>query len=1012
MKDPFNLTCILKSRPPYFVSLGRSVRNTISFIILFGWFFLNISSTIAADPFSLNFEHLNRNHGLSHNNVECILKDSDGFLWFGTRNGLCKYNGHEVNIYRSSNNGNSISGNRILCLNEDSNNNIWIGTFANGLSIYNKRLNKFTNYGISELGAERINKIVVLNDGEIWICTNNGLARFLPELNSFKVFRAKEGDPTTMNANSVSDFMQTGEGEFYVATEGDAIQKFIPETETFKQINYKRDKRLTGNYRKRIIQDKAGYLWIAAKQHGLCMYDPKTGNSKLFTTYNSGLPTNILMGDMALGPKGNIWIATDGAGIAIYNMRSNSFHSIQKMEGKQSSLATNHVYTLLFDNKDILWVGTFGQGINIYNPGRQKFKNKYLRGVRLDKFRNISITSMLLDTRNNIWIGSDGHGLYKINSKGTLDHYNSSNSEINCDVIISLAEDYMGNILIGTYACGLYMLSKASGKITNYRPAGDGDKQISSTDIWNMYASKSKVWLGLLGGGVDRFDPLEQTFENFGPSSKKLNSIDFPNVMAIARDKYGNMWFGTEGRGIYIFDSETKKVSTRSIDIIKGKGNKSIIKTLYIDKLGVLWIGTEGEGLISYSFDTKQFQQYSLEMGLADNTVHSIIEDNSGKLWIGTSNGLSCFERYNGEIHNFYKEDGLSGNEFNQNAIIQFPDGNIAIGGTEGLDVFLPEQITKESHIPDLVFTKLRIFNEEVVPGKPVGRRILLKESFQYTRQITLSHKEKIFSIEFAALNYTQPEKCSYRYILEGFNKEWMTTTSDRRFANYTNLEAGTYTFRVHASNSDGIWGDNEISLKIKVLPPFWETWYFRIAIGLLILAVFTLIYNHRLRLKENQFRRKQIEQEKKIVQLKNERLASELNKLTFHIINRNRVLIDQKNMLLGLSVKAKESVRGGLEKIIKNLDQELNEDKDWKYIEPQLDKVYNNFLSRLQERHKDLNLSEIKIAAYIRMNLSSKEISQLMHKTIRAVENDRYRLRKKIGLEQSESLTDYLVKL
>jgi DNA-binding CsgD family transcriptional regulator len=248
--------------------------------------------------------------------------------------------------------------------------------------------------------------------------------------------------------------------------------------------------------------------------------------------------------------------------------------------------------------------------------------------------------------------------------------------------------------------------------------------------------------------------------------------------------------------------------------------------------------------------------------------------------------------------------------------------------------------------------------------------------------------------------------------MLEGFDEDWNLTSSGRRMVSYSNLNPGNYTFRVKASNNDGKWGNNEKTLHIKILPPFYITIWFKAILSLFLASLIYLIYSYRLNIHKNQFRQTQIEQERRIMHLEKEQLESELQKLTFHVLNRNRALIDQKNRLIGLSMKAREVVRIGLQDIITKIDEELTDDKDWMHIEPQLDKVYNNFVTRLKEKHPDLTLSEIKIAAYIRMNMSTKEISEFMHKTTRAVENDRYRLRKKIGLDMNDSLQNYLINL
>jgi DNA-binding CsgD family transcriptional regulator len=363
-------------------------------------------------------------------------------------------------------------------------------------------------------------------------------------------------------------------------------------------------------------------------------------------------------------------------------------------------------------------------------------------------------------------------------------------------------------------------------------------------------------------------------------------------------------------------------------------------------------------------------------------------------------------------FRNFIVQDGLSGNEFNQNALVRLHDGRLVIGSSKGIDIFRPEKIQINQNLPRVVFTGFEVLNREIAPGQNIHGRVILEQTITYTKKIVLTHREKVFSIEFAALNYTLPEKCSYLYKLEGFDTEWSEASSNHRRVSYSNLDAGEYIFKVKASNNDGKWGNNDISISISVLPPFYKTWWFKTLLFILLGLVVFFIYQYLLNIHRNRFLSLQAGQQKKIMELEKEKLESELQKMTFHIINRNRVLIDQKNRLLGLSFKARESVKIGLQDIIGIIDEDLNDEKDWTYIEPQLDKVYNNFVSRLKERHPDLTISEIKIAAYVRMNLSTKEISEFMHKTSRAVENDRYRLRKKIGLESNDSLQHYLMNL
>ncbi|MBN2485438.1 MAG: hypothetical protein JXB34_05665 [Bacteroidales bacterium] len=986
------------------------------FVIFFLAFLVgrvNIYPAIYPKAETMFFSSLTQKQGLPHNNIECIFKDSDGFMWFGTRYGLCRYDGYDFTVFRSSADTNSISGDRILSIAEDNAGNIWVGTYRNGLNKYNKKTGMFKRYGFDYSISDRINRIKVLSDGSVWICSSYGLACYVPGTDNFKVYRAKSGNPLTLSSNYIYDIIETSNGAIYVASESPEIHRFDKISEEFTAVSYQRFPDLKSNYRKRIVEDGNGVLWIAANVHGLCAYNPETGQSKIFRKANNQLSGDVLSGDMAIDPDGNLWVCTDGGGINILNTNTLEFSYIRSENGQNAKLSSDHVYTVYFDDKNIAWIGTFGDGINYFDPARHKFNSFLFMPGDLSYFSNKSILSLYQDHKNRIWVGTDGNGLYMFDNTGKLhrfyhqpDNYNS----LTTNVITSINEDSNGNILIGTYSGGLISFNPESGKFTRFNETGPTNKLISSVNVWRIYPdSRERIWLGMLGTGVDLFDPGEKTFVNYGPNSPKHDRIGFQNVMAILEDSDGDIWFGTEGRGFYILKSGTSKMYRINPDSVNNVTTYGIIRCIFQDKFGFIWIGTEGDGLYKYEKKANRLTQYTVADGLPSNIIQSLYEDTQENLWLGTANGLATYNTRSGKIMVFIEDDGLSGNEFNQNALIQLSDGRFMAGTTKGIDVFWPGEISVSQTVPKVVFTKLEILNDEILPGEKVNDRLILTNSITFTNNITLTYKEKNFAIEFAALNYTLPEKCQYQYILEGFDETWNTISSKRRVVSYSNLEPGNYTLRVKATNNDGVWGNNERVMHIKVLPPFYKTWWFRSFVVLFVAGLIYLLYSYRLNIHKNNFRQKQIEQERKIINLEKEKLESELQKLTFHVLNRNRALIDQKNRLMGLSMKAREVVRVGLQDIITKIDEELTDDKDWIYIEPQLDKVYNNFVTKLREKHPDLTLSEIKIAAYVRMDLSTKEISEFMHKTTRAVENDRYRLRKKIGLDTNESLQQYL---
>lgn len=958
----------------------------------------------------VSFRHLNKDNGLPHNSVECILKDSEGFMWFGTRNGLCRFDGFEMKIYRKTDQVNSISGNRIQAIAEDKNGCIWVGTYQNGLNKLNKKTNEFIHYNTDYQIGEQVYRIKTLSDGSVFIGSSNGLAVFDSTKNKFNVF-LPSGEENSINSHLVNDILETKNGKIYIATWENDIQRFEPETGKFYSINYNNENRELINFRKRMLEDSKGNIWISASRHGLCRYNPETNASKFYENKEGELNTEVLNGDMFLTPQNKIWLATDGGGINILDLKTETFEYLTENSNDNASLCSDHVYTLFRDSENIVWVGTFDKGISYYNPSLNKFNHHIFPERIINFFENKSVISAFQDSEGIIWIGTDGDGLHKVINNSELKSFyfneNDPNS-LSSNVITALNEDKNGNILIGTFAGGLNIFDKKEKKFTRFFRDGT----VSSENVWAIETSSdNRIWLGLLGAGVDLFFAQEKSFKNIGPYTQELIKIPYPNIMAVMEDSDGDIWFGTEGEGIYILDNQLKKV----IRFAPGNGElikKTVIKSFFQDNSGKIWIGTEGSGLFTFDKATKDLVHYTTENELPGMIITGILQDKRNRIWLATYDGLSLFKTEENLFLNFNKSDGLSSDEFNAKAFEMLNTGNILAGTTNGLIVFNPESIGNDKTSPRVFFSKLLILNKEVTVGDSINGEVILNKDLAYTKELTINYANRHFTIEFAALNFTNPQKTKFKYKLEGVDNSWITTDYKRRFVSYSHLEAGEYTLKVKAASFTGNSGKSIAELTIIIKPPFWETWWFISLLVLLFLGIVGFIYYNRLRFHKKTFAHEKAEKEKKIAELEKEKTESELEKLTFYTVNRNRVLINLKNRMLGLSAKAKEAVKKGLTIMIDEIDKEIADDKEWKYLEPRLDKFYNLFISRLREKHPDLSLSEIKVATYVRMNLTSKEIAEFMHKTTRAVENDRYRLRKKINLDSNQSLKEYLLNL
>lgn len=960
----------------------------------------------------VTFKQISKESGLSHNQAECILQDSRGFMWFGTRNGLCRYDGYDIKVYRNENNPNSLSGNWIMSLEEDKSGNIWVGTYQNGLNKFDFARNRFEHYGEDHQIGSQVFRIKTMRDSSIWIGSSNGFSVYDPLSDEFRHY-APHNTSNKLNSYLVSDILETKDGTVYIATWEDELVRFDRSTGRFDSVNYNHSMQGIVNYKKSLLEDQEGNIWISAHIHGLCRYNPEDQSSTFFLFQTGHLNSEVLNGSMCLDEFGRIWIASDGGGINIFDPETESFSYITRDEAYSSSLPSNNVYTVFKDNQNRMWVGTFNKGVALFDPLMNKFQNVYFTPETYAYFREKPVISLLQDKKSNIWIGTDGYGLHQISPSGSMRsfQYSERNGVIGSNAVTSLSEDKQGNILIGTFAGGLNILNPPNGEIKKYLPQDDNEQAIHSEHVWSILNdSQGQTWLGLLGNGVDVPNTDYSSFKNIGPYSNEILKIGHPNVMVIRETSDGDIWFGTEGNGIYILDKQLGKILRPSVyqnESVLQNGN---IKDIFQDSNENIWIATEGKGLFLYRLSDRTVKHYDTDSGLPGMTIMGVNEDASGNIWVTTYDGLCLLRNSNDRFVHFSSVDGLSSNEFSAKSFIRLDNGLFLAGSNNGLDVFNPIGLNLNQNIPKIRFTKLLVENKEVMPGDTVNGRVILQKDIALSKEIELEFEDKGFSIEFTALNYTHPEKCKYRYKLEGFDTDWIEVNPDRRFVSYANLESGEYIFKVIASNNDGKWGNNTEILKISILPPYWETVWFRALLGLIILGILAVIYFEQLRFHKKTFQKEQAEKDKRIIELEKENVETELQKLSFYALNRNKILLNYKTRLESLAQRAKPGVKDGLQMVIEDITSEVTNEKDWELIEPRLDQVYNEFISRLRDAHPDLSLSEIKVASYVRMNKSSKEIAELMDKSLRGIENYRYRLRKKLHLGNSASLKDYLM--
>ena len=624
------------------------------------------------------------------------------------------------------------------------------------------------------------------------------------------------------------------------------------------------------NYQVFADADDDLWIFIQGEQQGIYYYNT-AGKTLMHFDKDAGkgrLNNNLITG-IQQDNKGLIWISTDHGGVNLLNKKTFTVRYFMNNTDDNKSLSQNSINAIYRDNTGIIWIGTFKQGINYYHENIIKFPVYRHQLSDPASLPYDDVNRFVEDDKGNVWIGTNGERLiYFDRQHGSFRQFrheaNNSNS-IGNDVIVSLFIDHEKKLWIGSYFGGLDCYDGKNFIHYKNDPANPGS--LSDNRVWEIYEdSQQQLWVGTLSGGLNRFDRDKNIFYHY--KSGDPNSIRSDYIAAITEDRDGDIWFGT-AFGISVLNKKKDSFYYYNHDPnIPGSISNDNIIDILKDSRGFMWVGTR-EGLNLFDKAKGTFRHFLIEDGLPSNTVLTILEDNDHNLWLGTPNGIAkatiTSTQVSNEISlqfkNYDERDGLQGREFNENAAMKTRSGELVFGGANGFNIINPEMITHNTVIPKVVLTDFHVFDKSIGVGDVLDNRVILHKAITAVKDITLKYQENVFSLEFAALSFSNPEKNKYAYKLEGFNKEWLTTDGLQRKATYTNLDPGDYTFRVKASNDDGLWNEEGLALHIKILPPFWRTvpafiLYVLVLAGILFFARRLTIQRARMRF--------QLEQQKK----------------------------------------------------------------------------------------------------------------------------------------------------
>ncbi|HEY6951226.1 MAG TPA: two-component regulator propeller domain-containing protein [Bacteroidota bacterium] len=861
-----------------------------------------LSCTLQARQPGIQFERISLEQGLSQTSVFAIAQDRLGFMWFGTQDGLNKYDGHSFTIYhRDALDSTSLSDNYVTALLVDKSGTLWAGTRGGGLNRFNNENGTFARIrhvagDSTSLGDDQVTSLCEDPSGSIWVGTANGLNRLDPASGKCVQYSNDPTNSHSLSNNYVQSLYVDSRGTLWVGMIRN-VATFNTKSNSFDRLRVPWSITLFDGF----TEDQRGVLWAATTIGVLCFDNGGW-------SFAPGLPRISYSHTMLRDRNGAIWVGSN-TGLTKADPANRSVATFVHEPANRQSLSGNAILSLFQDRTGIVWIGTY-EGINKFAPMRTRFKRIGWDPEQPQSLGWNKVRAFCQDKTGMVWVASqEGLAQYDeaSNSLNRVSDVQPYPKGAGTPLLWSLEADHAssGNaIWIGTNGGGLIHAqlhrsgnsTMLSYKAYTHRSGDPGS--ISGDVVLTMLQSRAGVlWIGTLLEGLDKFDARTGRFVAYRNRPSDPQSLSHDEIWSLCEDRTGTIWVGTAGGGLNKLDPENGKFTRYQND---PKNPKSLsdnkVTAIVPDESQVLWVGTYA-GLNRFDPASQSFTHYTMKDGLPDDVIYSIVKDGTDNLWISTNKGLSRFSKRKNIFRNYDIGDGLQSNEFNHGAAFRAANGHMFFGGVNGFNVFNPDSLFDNPNIPGIVITDFRIFNKSVYPS-PTEQR--LKKTIAEANTVSLSYRDAVFSFEFAALEFTNPSKNQYAYMMEGFDNDWIYAGSKRE-ATYTNLDPGSYVFRVKASNSDGVWNDRGTSLAISIAPPFWQAWWFRSLAILGFLSIGPYVYYRRVSaLKQKQ--KMQEDLSRRLIEsqeAERKRVAAEL-----HDSIGQDLLVIKNKLLLGLQAR------------------------------------------------------------------------------------------------------------
>jgi ligand-binding sensor domain-containing protein len=962
------------------------------------------------------FQQFSIEDGLSQNTINTIFQDSKGFMWFGTQNGLNRYDGVSFTVYKSiSGDTNTIASSDVYAVFEDRHKNIWFGT-RSGLSRYNRASNNFSNFEDDALSLFAMRPVWCIvgdhKEDKLWIGASGGLFQFDIATKQFNHYKIND---SIQNANSIRTICEDRTGKLWIGPTVGGLKLFDKTKRIFTAVNSPSDNLLRDITC--IHEDKDGLIWMGKEDGSILRYNHINNTFQEYNALKNKFPIRALLQDK----EGNLWIGTDKGGVFLLN-ESNGRMS---MLGEKDQNGTDVVLSFFNDAKGDMWLGTYHGGAYLFDKVDTTF-NHLSPYPEIKHPEESNSVLAIYDDGKDLWLGTDGGGLVRKGGATTQYYKKSTGNAIAGNTILCITAGKDDQLYAGTYADGFSILDRKSGRFRNYNTSNG----LNDNSVWTIYSDGDVLWIGTNKGGINLFNTRTKTFKYFTNILKDERTISSNTIRCIYKDTRGKVWIGTVS-GLNLFN-EQDSTFTSFFNRSPGNSLSNVnVLCIYEDARKNLWMGTHGGGINKYDYHTDTFTSFQEKDGLAGNIVYSILEDAQGNLWMSTNKGISKFDVAKKEFKNFDTRSGLASSQFNVGSYYKRKDGRMYFGNIEGVSAFYPHFIRQNSFVPPVVITEFHLFNKPV----SIGGESPLTKAIEETSEITLDYTQSVFSLRFAALNYTHSDKNNFQYKLEPFDKEWIYAGNSNT-ATYTNLDPGSYVFKVKGSNNDGVWNEKFTTLKITITPPFWKTIWFNVLLTVLAVVVLYGAYRLKIRSMKKQKeiltllvdqRTKEIEEknkllletEKKNAHLLHQKLNDELSLKSKELTN-YALLIIQKNRLLDeLKKKLKDVVRNpgssnlrDFRNLVQMINYNFSPEKEWKEFNVNFNRVHEGFTDSLKSRFPELTSNDLRLCALYRTGIPTKDIAEAMGISQTSVKMARYRLRKKLSLSPEEDIHEFLLKV